>query len=325
MNESTDRKMDKNSLSRRKVLASGGAVVVAASAGRAVAGDALRVGDQRGGTKALLQAAGLLDSIPYPIEWAVFPVGAPLVEAMNAGAVDFGYVGDATTTFGLASGVPIKAINVWRFHGVGSGLAVRNDGPIHSIADLPGKRIAVVRGSPGHLLIAAVLENANIPIASVNLVYLSAADAKGAFVGGAIDGWAIWDPYLAGAQLENNARVIITSDKVIEEVETGIATLDAIKTKRAQLLDFIGRTRKAYQWVSANKAAYAHVFAQQTGVTQPIADLSIQRQNIEVLSSVPDDAIALHQRVADIYFRIGLLSRKLDISQAYDRSFVIPG
>ena len=61
----------------------------------------LRVGDQRGAIRALLNAAGEIRSIPYPVEWALFAVGAPLVEAMKAGALDFGYVGSSTMTFGL--------------------------------------------------------------------------------------------------------------------------------------------------------------------------------------------------------------------------------
>ncbi|MEI9963508.1 MAG: hypothetical protein WDM92_01095 [Caulobacteraceae bacterium] len=51
-------------------------------------------------------------------------MGAPLVEAMKAGAVDFGYVGSATMTFGLVSGAPLKAINVWWIRGGGSGVLV---------------------------------------------------------------------------------------------------------------------------------------------------------------------------------------------------------
>ena len=53
----------------------------------------LHIGDQRGSIHSLLKAAGELDHVPYQIEWDTFPVGAPLVEAMKAGAVDFGYVG----------------------------------------------------------------------------------------------------------------------------------------------------------------------------------------------------------------------------------------
>ncbi|WP_376770617.1 hypothetical protein [Lentzea indica] len=41
----------------------------------------LKVGDQKGGAKALLTAAGLLNDFPYKIEWSTFTSGPPLLEA----------------------------------------------------------------------------------------------------------------------------------------------------------------------------------------------------------------------------------------------------
>ena len=42
----------------------------------------LRVGDHKGG------------NLPYKIEWSEFPAAAPILEALNAGALDVGYTGD---------------------------------------------------------------------------------------------------------------------------------------------------------------------------------------------------------------------------------------
>lgn len=54
----------------------------------------LTVGDQRGGSQAMLTAAGLLDDVPYSLEWSTFTSGPPLLEAVSAGAVDIGGVGN---------------------------------------------------------------------------------------------------------------------------------------------------------------------------------------------------------------------------------------
>jgi sulfonate transport system substrate-binding protein len=70
----------------------------------------LKVGDQRGGSRALMEAAGVLKDVPYKIEWSEFPAAAPLLEALNAEAIDTGVVGDAPFTFAVASGAPIRAI-----------------------------------------------------------------------------------------------------------------------------------------------------------------------------------------------------------------------
>jgi sulfonate transport system substrate-binding protein len=284
----------------------------------------LHVGDQRGAIHSLLQAAGELDHVPYKIDWATFAVGAPLVDAMKAGAVDFGYVGSSTMTFGLVSGAPLKAISVWRFHGPGSGLLVRPGGPISAITDLRGKRIAVVRGSPAHLFVAELLRAANIPYNAVTIINLTPGDAKAALSTGAVDAWAIWDPYLAIGEREDHLRVLATSEQFQGEVECGVATEPAIATKRAQLQDFLGRVRRAYQWADLHQDAVAKVYASETGIPLDIARLVRGRMKVEVLPSVGADAIAAHQRGADIYADIGVIPKRLDVDKVYDRSFILP-
>jgi ABC-type taurine transport system substrate-binding protein len=54
----------------------------------------LRVGDQKGGNRSLLEISGLANDLPYQIEWSEFPAAAPILEALNAGALDVGYTGD---------------------------------------------------------------------------------------------------------------------------------------------------------------------------------------------------------------------------------------
>jgi sulfonate transport system substrate-binding protein len=68
----------------------------------------LRVGDQKGNSQAVMEAAGVLKDVPYKIEWKEFPAAAPLLEALSAGAIETGLVGDAPFTFAAAANVPRK-------------------------------------------------------------------------------------------------------------------------------------------------------------------------------------------------------------------------
>ena len=63
----------------------------------------LIVGDQKGGSKALLTAAGELDDVPYEIQWQEFTSGPPLLEAMNAGSIHVGGVGNTPPLFAAAA------------------------------------------------------------------------------------------------------------------------------------------------------------------------------------------------------------------------------
>ncbi len=53
----------------------------------------LNVANQKELLHALCNAAHALDGAPYSIAWSEFPAAAPLLEALNAGAVDAGVAG----------------------------------------------------------------------------------------------------------------------------------------------------------------------------------------------------------------------------------------
>ena len=117
----------------------------------------LRVGDQKGGNRSLLEITGLAKDLPYKIEWSEFPAAAPILEALNAGALDVGYTGDLAFLTVYATGAPIKAIGGTRADPRTQAILVRNESPIKSIADLKGKRLAGSRGGWGQFLIDATL------------------------------------------------------------------------------------------------------------------------------------------------------------------------
>lgn len=314
------------SMDRRSVLTGAAAIVAlaACSRGNGDAAATLRVGDQRGSIRSLLSGAGELADLSYPLEWAQFPVGAPLIEAMKAGAVDFGYVGSSTLTFGLAANVPLKAVSTWRFEGPGSALLVPPDSPIRTLADLSGRRIALVRGSPGHLLVAEALDRANIPVSSVTIVNMSPADAKAALGVGSVDAWSIWDPYFAIGEQQDRLRPLVTSADFGSEIETGVATPVAIVDKRPQLLDFITRVDRGWRWADAHPEKFIASYAAETGLSLDIARIVKTRMKVVMEPTISDASIARHQGVADIYANIGLIPRRLNIAEVYDRSFTIP-
>src|SRR5207253_1660441 len=108
-------------------LALAAGLVLAAPVPRASAEDkvdlskvTLRIGDQTGATQSKLQAAGLLSTVPYRIEWSVYPAAVNLHEALKADAVDIGQAGDAPTVSAIAGGSQIKVVAAWSNGGKGT-------------------------------------------------------------------------------------------------------------------------------------------------------------------------------------------------------------
>ena len=86
------------------------------------------------------------------------------------------------------------------------------DSPIQSVADLKGKKVGLNKGSNVHFLLVRALESAGIGYDEIEPAFLPPADARAAFASGAIDAWAIWDPFQASAEQTLGARVLTDAD-----------------------------------------------------------------------------------------------------------------
>jgi sulfonate transport system substrate-binding protein len=77
-----------------------------------------------------------------------FPAGPQLIEAMNAGKVDIGTVGETPPIFSQAAGITEIIYIAGRVpsRGLGQGIIVRANSPIRKLADIKGKKVAFQRG-----------------------------------------------------------------------------------------------------------------------------------------------------------------------------------
>ncbi|MFD2136875.1 hypothetical protein ACFSLT_20175 [Novosphingobium resinovorum] len=66
------------------------------------------LGDQVHLLQTKLAAVSRLDGTPYAISWGNFPGAAPLLEALNAGAVDTAPAGDLPIILAAAAGCKLK-------------------------------------------------------------------------------------------------------------------------------------------------------------------------------------------------------------------------
>jgi sulfonate transport system substrate-binding protein len=284
------------------------------------AADVLRVGDQKGGAKALMEAAGVLNGVPYRIDWSLF-AGAPmLLEALNAKAIDLGQVGDAPFAFALATHIPVKAVAAVQSDGAVTALVVASTSPIHNVADLAGKRIGTLRGQTGHYLVLAALHQAGLPFDAVKFVYLDPADAKAAMSAGAIDGWATWGPYISLAKLHDGAREIVNGRSLMSGQSYVLATPEAITSKHVEMADFLHRLRLARDWGLTHPAKQAEIWGEQTGFPSNIAQDVIDTAHTRPVP-IDDSVVAAQQHVADFMLETGMISEKQNVAAAFDRSF----
>lgn len=302
------------------------AVVVLALIGMGVArlvqpdktGPVLRVGVLKGGTRPLIEAAGVLKGAPYRIEWVEFASGQPMLEAMGSSAIDVGTSGDTAFQYAYQAGRPLVVILAERAEDVegASGILVPNGSPIHSAQGLKGHIIGTTRGSAGHLLLLRALALAHLGPDAIRFAFLTPADAKAALQSGSIDGWATWPPYIGAALTENSARIAVDAKGLVRNYLFQVASREAVEAKAPLLADFLRRHQAARTWVADHPEPAAAALARDGGLPLPVARYTLVKQHWR---SVPlDDDLRTYQRgLADTLGKAGVLTVRRDVSAGF--------
>lgn len=296
------------------------ALIAAALSSTARAESTLIVGDQKGNSRAVMEASGVLKDVPYKIEWKEFPAAAPLLEALGAGAIDTGLVGDAPFTFAAAANVPVKAIAAIRQTQDGLAVLVPKDSAIKSFDELKGKKIATGRGSIGHQLLLAALEAKGWKPTDVQIVFLAPADAKVAYSRGSVDAWSTWEPYVSQEEVLFQSRRVLTAEGLPAGLSLQVATPNAIKDKHADLEDFLRRLTSARAWALKNADSYAQTWGKLMNVEPSVPLAWLTRAKIRI-APIDDSVVGDEQKTADLYLRAGLIKQKLDAATLVDKSF----
>ncbi|WP_295513758.1 ABC transporter substrate-binding protein [uncultured Pseudomonas sp.] len=270
----------------------------------------LVVGDQSYNTRTVMEAAGVLQDLPYQLEWKQFTAGSPVAEALNVGSLDLGLLGDAPPLFLGALGAPIKVVGISRQSLDGVAVLVRGDSSIHSLADLPGKTVAIWKGSWSQQLALSALDRAGVPRDKVSFRYLNALDASHALEGGSVDAIATWEPYVTQAQRQG-ARVLTTAEGLIPAQSFVVASQGALDdaAKHRAIADFLQRLQQARTWANADPehtARYASAWAERTRADAAIAQAWFARARTAI-GPVTPESIAQAQRTVDFFAAEGLV------------------
>lgn len=274
-----------------------------------LSGLVLQVGDQKGGTEALLRSAGQLEGLPYRIEFSTFTSGPPQIEAATAGRIDFAITGNTPPIFGAASNAKVKVVSTYDGGGAGDQILVRTDAPIRSVGDLRGKTVALAKGSSAHGHVLAQLDRAGLTPSDVSLVFLQPADALTAFTQGRVDAWATWDPYTAQAERQLPVRSIATADGVTNGAGFGIASDVALADplRHTALSDLLVRYAKAVRWARDNPDEWATRYSAEVGLAPDVAALA-QGRSLRLPADLSDDLVASEQEMTDLFAESGQIA-----------------
>ncbi len=294
-------------LGRRRFSVLAGAMVLAGCA-RPTAIDRIRIGYQRSGVFLPAKTRGVVAKTLHPIvlEWTEFPSGPPLLEALGAGAVDFGATGDAPPIFAQAAGARLRYVAVQPVTGESEGLLVPPDSPLTDPHQLRGKTVALTRGTSAHAFLLKALKSVGLSLSDIHPVYLSPADAAASFPKKAFDAWAVWDPYLALAQRDQKARVLISGVGLPLSDAFYLASDRMIERAPGDLIALLNDLRAEAAWGNAHPDELVRIVAAGEGLPSDIVRTSLRRGAFAVQPVTPD-VLARQQISADAFADLGVI------------------
>jgi NitT/TauT family transport system substrate-binding protein len=225
-----------------------------------------------------------------------------------------------------AQGVPIKV--VYLGHRYGSAMVVQKNGPIHSVADLRGRTVAIPsRFSDERLMLFRAMKIAGLKPGDVKMLEMAPPDVAGALRAGAIDGFVMGEPFPSQAEMAGFGRVLFQAKQywpdymscilvvrqdlidqrpeVVQTLVDGIARsglwLDKGRPEREDAADFVGR------FYYNQKPALLR-----WALTKPMDRVVYSR----LAPRKPDFDL-----VRDLMIETGVLKKKIDFSEYTDTRF----
>ncbi|AUM69496.1 aliphatic sulfonate ABC transporter substrate-binding protein [Pseudomonas fluorescens] len=298
-------------------------LIIAASLLFAAAGahaqQAIDISYQRSSTLwILLKQNGQLEErlkpLGFTVNWHEFSTG--LLSSLNAGSVDLhADVADAFALFTQAADAPLTYYARENPSPGAQAIIVPDNSPIHSVADLKGKTVAVSKGSGSNFLLISALKKAGLTLADITPRYLEAPDGGAAFANGSVDAWAIWDPFLATQQLDHHVRVLADGKDGLADYNRFYLATTKFASAHPDVLQVTFDTlRETGQWVKAHPQEAAKILGPLWGnIPSATVELANTRRSYDIVP-VKVDELVEQQRIADTYYAAKLTPKALTVS-----------
>ena len=305
-------------LNRRHTLLLGAAATAAHFGVQAQTPPELRIGFQKGSINLVLLKSlnGLDKHLPgTAVKWVEFPAGPQLLEALAVGSVDVGAVGDSPPVFAQAAGKDIVYIGAEPSKPDTSAVLVRPDSPLKTLADLKGRRVAAQKGSSAHFLLVQAAKHGGLQWSDIQPVYLPPADARAAFEKGAVDAWAIWDPYYAAAEVDGHVRVLATSRGLTGNNSFYLASR-ALAAREDVVAKLFAALTETDAYVQSHRKETAQRFAEFSGLGLATVHRLLERRPPSPVGPLTPALVAAQQQVADAFAQLALIPKPIRVAEA---------
>ncbi len=141
------------------------------------------------------------------VVWVQTNSSSNALQFLNAGSINFGSTAGSAALVARVNGNPIKSVYVYS-RPEWTALVTTRDSAINKVADLKGKKVAMVRGTDPHIFTVRALLAAGLSDKDITPVLVQQhADGGNLLIRGDVDARAGLDPMMAQHEVNEGARL----------------------------------------------------------------------------------------------------------------------
>lgn len=244
-----------------------------------------------------------------------------LINAVRAGQIDVAEVGAVSPIIAQAAGTDFKVIAVTQPWPKGEALIVADNSPIHSVADLRGRKVAYPRATNAQWLVVEALATKGMTLKDIQPAFLPAGtNLLAALQSGVIDAAAYIDVPLAAYEAQGVRRIFDHGDTGFPIALQFIAGDKAIADKHAAVAAYVRALDHHLRWAHAHPRERAEALAKQLHLDPAVVEIA-ERRRPAGLRPIDGEIIASNQQIADSFAKIGEIPKKLDVRPTFDTEF----
>ena len=266
---------------------------------------------------AIAEDQGLWEEEGLSADYETFTTGPIQVQALGSGDLDFGYIGPGAMWLPASGRADIVALNTLTY----ADRVIAQPG-IGSIQELRGKRVGVVDGTSGEMVLNLALQEAGMSKDDIEAVSMDAATIVSAFVSGEIDAAGLWYPAIdqIKAQVPDLTELASTEDVEDAAFPTAFVSADGADRELTERVVRVLQRANDYRAGHEDEAIALSAAMLDRSEEEVRADAAhVETMTTEELVAVTEDGTAAGwlEPLAEFFVAAGSLEESPDVSSYY--------
>lgn len=242
-------------------------------------------------------------------QYETFQTLPAINESLAGKRLDFVFEAEPPAVVAKAAGIDVRIIALSCT--VNLQAVVPASSPITNVAQLSGKRVAVLSGSGAHYGLMRASKQAGIKDGDLKPIDMVPPDAKAAFASGQLDAWMIWPPWPEQEVAENRARFLPGTETPIHSLL--VARSDFFRENPEVATNLVNCIDRAKTWIIQNPAEAQKIVATELGLSPKVVELAWPRHDWGARFS--DAVMADIQGKGEFLVQLNFIKRTVDIQK----------